>query len=102
MLLKIRDILYNLLKYACLKRQIRSIRFISVSLNYLQTTCCRAVQNSGHSREYTSVAAFNVLIRANALPLSITIITVATPSPVNETNISSANINDNDFAPEIC
>lgn len=54
------------------------------------------------SRIYTSVAAFNVLIRANALPLSITIITVATPSPVNETNISSANINDNDFAPEIC
>lgn len=46
--------------------------------------------------------AFNVLIRANALPLSITIITVVAPSPVNETNISSANINDNDFASEIC
>lgn len=50
----------------------------------------------------STVAAFNVLIRANALPLSITIITVVTPSPVNETNISSTNINDNDFAPEIC
>jgi len=42
----------------------------------------------------------NVLIRANALPLSITII-VSVPPPVNETNIILANIND-DFVLEIC
>jgi len=52
---------------------------------------CERNSGFGISAQSTS-APLNVLIRANALPLSITI-TVAAPSSVNETNISSANIN---------
>lgn len=66
----------------------------------MQTTCYEAAKFQRYSWiSRPTAAALNVLIRANALPLSITIIVAVKPQ-VNETNISSANIND-DFALEI-